>query len=152
MYANGMQFYCPSNTYPAILLLVLFFNAQLYSIFLYNCWAKRCIKNCSIVKLYNKILLIRNVIVWILAMARLPQRPIPTFLKKKLHSANPFLKLHFFRIFEHFIAVELFLYMGRQIALLSLGMQSIFFPLLLFYVQNNNISNEIRFFFAVKQD
>ena len=49
------------------------------------------------------------------------------FEKKILHFVNPLsLKCTFVLIFEHFSAVELFLYMGRQIALLSLGMQSIF--------------------------
>ena len=64
MEAEGVQFYCLSSTYSAIVLLVLYFIA----IFDTSAeWSeayvlKGCIKNCSIVKLYNKVLIITDVL------------------------------------------------------------------------------------------
>ena len=64
MCAEEVQFYCPSSTYPAILLLVLYFITFNYSAIFEASTdlseahvLKRCIKNCSIVKLYNKVLI-----------------------------------------------------------------------------------------------
>ena len=61
-----MQFYCPSSTYPAFVLKVLYFISYLQSNFWYKCRAKwgkcseGCIKNCSIVKLYKKVQITNN--------------------------------------------------------------------------------------------
>ena len=68
--AEGVQFYCPSSAYPAIVLLPsTYFNYGA----IFDTSAKRspksgkhteagCIENYSIVKLYNKVLIITNVL------------------------------------------------------------------------------------------
>ena len=68
MCAEEVQFYCPSSTYPAILLLVLYFITFNYSAIFEASTdlseahvLKRCIKNYSIVKLYNKVVIITYV-------------------------------------------------------------------------------------------
>ena len=66
---KGCNFIVPQAlTYTAIVLLVLYFIAFNYrAIFDTNaerseaCVLKECIKNCSTVKLYNKVLIITNV-------------------------------------------------------------------------------------------
>ena len=62
-----VQFNSPSSTYPAILLLVQYFILLIYGASFDTsakrneaCVLKGCIKNCSIVELYNKVLLINT--------------------------------------------------------------------------------------------
>ena len=66
IHAEEVQFYCPSSTYPAIILLVLILLLDYRAIFDTSVeWSeehvlKGCIKNYSIVKLFNKVLIIPN--------------------------------------------------------------------------------------------
>ena len=120
MCAKGVQFYCPSSTYLAIVLLVLYFIAFNYrAIFDTNaerseaCMLKGCIKNWSTVKLYNKVLIITS----ISNIFRFVRKIKPPWISAC--SATFLNKLHYFRSSEqHYVrtllspakmAVELFL-------------------------------------------
>ena len=68
MYAKGVQFYCFSSTYPANV-LTLFYFLTIEHLLNFDTSAEQseahvldeCIKNCSIFKLYNKLLIINSI-------------------------------------------------------------------------------------------
>ena len=87
------QFYCPSSTYPAIVLgiITLFYCLTIEQFFIQvPSEVKRCIKNCSIVKLFSFILYFRA------TQYKFLSKNIDFILWGKRYN---FTKLHFF-IFE----------------------------------------------------